>query len=70
MPTKYANDTALKIIDIVDDFVEIPLDGRIAKLTEKIADFIDGESLEQADVKIDPKEAYLSKARMVSLQRD
>jgi len=61
MATKYANDTATKIIDIIDDFIQIPLDGRIDKIKERLSEFIDNEGLFQADAKLNPEDAYLKK---------
>lgn len=58
MPTSYAQATAIKIIDIVDDHVDIPLYGRIAKITDALAVFIDNENLSQADAKVNPADAY------------
>lgn len=58
MPTPYANTIATKIMDIVDDHIEIPKDGRDVKMHEQLAGFIDGENLAQADSKVNPADAY------------
>lgn len=68
MPSQYAIDTAVKILDIVDDYVVIHTVSQANKIKEQLAIFLDGESLSQADSKIDPNEAYALKLDAIKEQ--
>lgn len=61
MASDYAQDIASKIIDVIDDYIEIPSDGRDVKIRAALEQLIDNAGLEAASANMDPTKTYAIK---------